>query len=472
MKLSTGIMAFCLAIPSLSVHASLSDLTKEFIDVNSSVQTNKTNIELSRLGLRAVEVSKSWALTGSGTYADSNLEPAFSFSSTVTDTKTTKSSVALSKSSFWGGEFSFSNTLNSIESGSTGTKTNGFSQTISYSQDIGANFLGRNDKLDIEIADATYKATKMSAASLIEADLFTFASAYSAARLRKSLYDMQKRAMDRALKREILVKRRVKDGLRERVDLYSAKAQTLTTKEEVQNAKANFLISLDSISQSVHRVVKDNEVDSFNFKSNNFAYLPKGELTKNKSVQTLDLQIKSLKSKVHQDTNNIFPSISLDTSYSSNDYDAKSSEALSNGIIGSDANEVSIGVNVTWTIGNEAQKNAKAINNIQLKLAQHKFDKTKVNISQTEKLFKERISLINLNLKSVTERRELVIKKLNEYNRLYKRGRADLEQVIRAEEDLINTEISFARYLSSREGLIYGLAGLYGTLTSELTQGN
>jgi len=458
-----------MAIPSFSVQASLPELAKEFIKSNTSVLTQKTSIELSKLGLNAVEESKNWALVGSAEYSDSTLESASSFALTGTDTKT--GSLTFSKSTFWGGEFAFVNSVTSLDVASTSTKTNNFSQALTYSQDIGANFLGRNDKLDLKIAKASYETQKMSGASEIESGLLKFVTAYSTARLNKSLFEMQKRALERAVKREKLVSRRVKDGLRERVDLFSAKTQTLSTKEEVQNSKTSFIISLDSLSQSIHRIVKNSEVDSFKLELNGFSYIPKGELQKNKSIQALKLNIKELQKQVEQDTNNIFPTISLDTSYTTNDYNSQASEAFSNGKLGSDNRELSVAVNLTWSLGNELQKINKATNNAQLKLAQYTTEKSEINLKQTELLFKKRISLINQNLKSVAQRRSLVVKKLNEYNRLYKRGRADLEQVIRAEEDLIQTEVSFARYLSSREALVYGLATLYGTLETELFKG-
>jgi outer membrane protein TolC len=59
---------------------------------------------------------------------------------------------------------------------------------------------------------------------------------------------------------------------------------------------------------------------------------------------------------------------------------------------------------------------------------------------------------------------------LKEYNRLYNRGRADLDQVIRAEETLINSEISLIRQQAEFEQRFGELSYLNGTLISTVLE--
>lgn len=97
-------------------------------------------------------------------------------------------------------------------------------------------------------------------------------------------------------------------------------------------------------------------------------------------------------------------------------------------------------------------------------------DKLKLNFLKSEESLLTQIDLLEKNLVSVKSRKDLALVALQEMTKLYNRGRADLDQVIRAEESLINTEKSFVQYLAQREGLIYKLASLYGTLEEYLTK--
>ena len=75
------------------------------------------------------------------------------------------------------------------------------------------------------------------------------------------------------------------------------------------------------------------------------------------------------------------------------------------------------------------------------------------------------LKILDQNLKSIVSRYNLAKSSLAEYNRLYSRGRVSLDQVIRSEEDLINTEKSFVQYKVQREKAYYSLLDIYGELT-------
>jgi outer membrane protein len=85
---------------------------------------------------------------------------------------------------------------------------------------------------------------------------------------------------------------------------------------------------------------------------------------------------------------------------------------------------------------------------------------------QSEKSIQDQIAILDTNILSAKRRLSLSKLALREYNKLYSKGRADLDQLIAAEETLINTEVNFIQYLAQRERLIHGLAFLYGNLKS------
>ena len=160
-----------------------------------------------------------------------------------------------------------------------------------------------------------------------------------------------------------------------------------------------------------------------------------------------------------------FPQIKLDASYKTNDYDADSgSTAFKEGVIGSKHKESSVGVTVTWPIGFKSDEVEKAKVKVQLSSAQMEQQKLKRSFEQNVSFLKSRLNLLEINISSALNRVKLANRVLVEYNKLYNLGRADIDQVIRAEEDLINTEKSFVQYLANRDSLLANMATLFGSL--------
>jgi len=82
----------------------------------------------------------------------------------------------------------------------------------------------------------------------------------------------------------------------------------------------------------------------------------------------------------------------------------------------------------------------------------------------------EQIVILKTNLVSINKRLELASMALDEYTKLYARGKADLDQVIRAEEDLINTQKSKIQYLSQINNLNFSKKSLTSDLYLALSQ--
>src|SRR5690606_38195973 len=95
-------------------------------------------------------------------------------------------------------------------------------------------------------------------------------------------------------------------------------------------------------------------------------------------------------------------------------------------------------------------------------------EKIEKNLNQTEVSLRKKKSIVESNIDSSRQRKEIATQVLREYNRLYKLGRADLDQLIRAEENLILREISYISYLADREIIVSELASLYGILEKYL----
>ncbi|MFT6604802.1 MAG: outer membrane protein TolC [Bacteriovoracaceae bacterium] len=350
--------------------------------------------------------------------------------------------------------------------------TNGFGQGLSYTQDLGANFLGRSYYSGLESIEEDYNSTKASIDNALQSSLYSFAVSYSQAKLNFSLLKLQEAARDRAKRRKELIRRRVRDGLKEKVDLIQARIELLSSEEQVKSAEMQRKSSLETLSNALHRNVNRIEVDPFDAKELDLNSIPAGTSAGNLEIQSLESKLKSLRSTKDQVDYSFWPTINAGITYNTNDFDNQKSTALDEGsLIGSrKADETVLSLNVVWSIGSESQKVSRALNNIDLRVTEMETKKLKLNFLKTEESLLTQLELLEKNLVSVKQRKELTKSALNEMTKLYNRGRADLDQVIRAEESLINTERNFIQYLAQRENLVYRLASLYGTLEEYLTK--
>lgn len=457
------------AVLPLSAQASLESLAKEFLEANSEVNTARANVNLSKLNVDTIRASKAWTLSLASEMLDSSKNSSATYNQL--NSKSTSHVLSLSKDLMWGGEVSLANIYSNKEGSDFGgsSKVYGFDQTLTYTQDIGANFLGRNDRLDVEIANRNYLTQKISSENSIENSLFNFSSFYIQAKLNRSLLDLQKEAGKRAQKREVLIRRRVKDGLREKVDLYLAQSSLLATREEVKNIRTNLASNLEALSNALHRNVKINEISVFNLGQDKLAKLPLGNIENNKEYETLKRSAETVMSGLNKSKNELLPTFKISTSYSTNEFANKGSTTISDGNLTSDNSAYTVGLNLAWSIGSQPQKLERAKYRIQLKDAVNKKGKVLKNFDNSEKTLLLKIKNIDYNINSAQERLNLSTKAFEEYNRLYSRGRTDLDQLIRSEENLINTEKSYASYLAKRETYIYALSRLYGNLQTQLT---
>ena len=130
------------------------------------------------------------------------------------------------------------------------------------------------------------------------------------------------------------------------------------------------------------------------------------------------------------------------------------------------AKEVSLMLN--WPIGNAPQK---ALRN-KLRASKTTLDAQKNLMARTLLLrsngIKKQINRLEEIVRSSHNRKKLATKIVDEMNNLYRKGKSNLDQVIRAEEDLIRVQTSFVRHLAQRDMLFYSLIHLHGNLDKHL----
>ena len=446
-----------------TLFANISKLSQELLIYNVDVLVLRAKLKSSKLDLDGVRVSKPWSVALTAAHDDSSLASTSSSSFNGSINTVTAS---IYKDFNWGGHFAFDN--NFLGYNSTSLTTNEFNQSFSYSQDLGTNFLGRDDRKEISIAEDVIKVTSINIEKQIEQILFKFYQNYNTCRLSKVLIKLEEEALKRAVKRRRLVARRLKDGLREKVDLYQAQIAELTQEEALKSERIKIKSELAKLSKSLHRLVNIDEISDISLDEFLLTAIPTGDLKNNKTNLALETKIKFIKNSISKVNYTFTPTISFSTQYKTNDLNEKEFEALGGGLVGSSNREIVLGLNLSWPLNFNIQQVAKAKLNVDLNVAMMNKEKTNQSFAQDAQSIKEQIKILDENITLAQKRRRYAKRALGEYNKLYNLGRANLDQVIRAEESLILTERQFARYLFSREQLMSLLVTIYGKLSNYL----
>ena len=442
--------------------AAENSLLKEYLQNNSSVRAAKFYVDESRAGIDAVKAKKDLGFNFNSTYYDNSLD------GTLTQTKSLIHTLAFNKDFFWGGHAGFSNEYGKIKlrnsSLMTGYEKYDFAQVFSYTQDLGSNFFGITDRLELTIAEQNWQWNQLLADHNVAAGLLQFYQAYLNARLNRTLVDLEQKAWQRAVEREKLIRRRVRDGLREKVDLYQAEMAQKALKEGGKTAQINLNSSLRELSELLHRKLNETEIELFDMDDLKLGQLPQGDWRLNKENLSLRKKVQLLEDSVRKVNYSFIPKIELASQYKTNKYDDQSGTAIDQGKLGGDNKEVTIALTISLPLGFGPQKAEKAKLFASLQSTRYEQEQKEHNLQNSEQLVQQQLEQLDQNISSVKDRLELADKVLREYNKLYNLGRADLDQVISAEEGLIGTEKSFIGYLVQRDNLLASLSFLYGNL--------
>ncbi len=454
-----------------NAESTLRDFVTELLTANSKVLESQTLFKQSKIDLKLHKASQNWSLFYDMGLKDSKLESAPFFTSSPQ--KNYNYTLGVKKNWYNGGELILSNTANMTKGsnpfGGLNGEINGFTQSISYSLDFGANFLGRRIKKEFQVLQEKKNLNKKRWALIEDEKILELSLNFTQVKLAISNVDLNTEALERAKKRERLIRSRVQDGLKLKVDLYQSEITTQAQKEALFSSIVLKDQSLETLGKQVHRAIEEREMTAFDFKKNETikkVLAQRGARKDNKSMIVLERQLAIVVSNLEISSYSRLPAIKMSASYLSNDYDSDLSKALDRGKIGADTREIQLSLNLNWSIGSESASLSKERYFLEESLIKRKKENLAKNILLSERTLLKKIEILNQNLESAQKRKSLARKVLKEYNKLYNRGRVDLDNVIRAEESLISTELSFVNFLSERNKASYQLAYLYGNIST------
>ncbi len=457
---------------STASFGNLKQLADEFLHSNINVYKAQQNVEKGIYDFKGLIKKRPFSVGLSSYYYKSDLEKVSPIMGG--DTENNVYTLFLSKDFIWGGNFTLSNELTKILPPSYGLREDRsqFKQNLGFKLDLGPNFFGRISRMDERSGEINLILTKTVSENIVENNLLIFFKVYLETSLNKTLLDLQLEAWDRAFKRKKLIMKRVRDGLREKVDLYLAKMEERTQDENVNLRRVNLIGSINNLSNLLHRDISGKEIEGIKFLlngNNSFFKVPSGTWESGNDKKVLDKKMDLVNNSFKTADLKVMPTITFEANYSTNKLEDKAIDSFSSGNLGSsDNNEFKVGVTLSMPIGFHLQKFARSKGAIDKMIIEAEKNKMEKNFYESEKSLKGQIVLMNKNIDSMKIKVALSRKVLNEYNKLYNLGRADLDQVLKAEEGLINTERSNADFLVKREIKILELATLYGRLKDYL----
>lgn len=458
--------------PSIT-HANLRELEREYFQKNLTLKQNLKKRESFFYDLERTIQKRPLSLMYNGSLTDSKLDSSSTLANR--NANTTIHSLSFIKDFIWGGQLKFENTFYKEERDLTNTAllfggdrtAQEFSQGVSYNQKLGKNFFGRIDFLERDLAEQVLKGATAQEELENEQDFLEFLNHYVIASMSKSFLDLQNKALERAGRRTELIQKMVRDGLKLQVDYLQAKMSQIGQSEAVISAQEELKNSLGNFSQYLHREVSESEIIKIEEEEFSFNSQHTNDLSKNKSLIFVSQNLLSADLAKRMIKSGIFPDIDLNLKYKTNEIDKTSSKAFSDGNLLNDKKETVVALNLIWPLGFGPNKAELSKKNVEIQSLNYQKEKIENNLKQLLNTSWNKLELLNENLKNVKERVTLARSVLKKFNELYNLGKKELDQVIRAEEDLIRTETSFATYLGKKAQLLAVLNQLKGTLVEQ-----
>jgi len=464
---------------SLTAKANFKELSNEFLRENASVQSLIGNSLKADQGIKFVESSLAPKFGGGASFVDNNSDSANAVNFAAG--KTTSVDLNFSKATSWGGVFSLNNSFEKVIQDPSriiifggDPEIHQFKQTISFATSLTRNIFGQEFDLNLNSSILNAEYVDLLSQSSLNDLMMQFSQAYSRAVLSKELFDLQARALERAKKRLVLVKRRVSDGINLKADLYRAESAKVFQEEQLDQAKQELNKALFSLSSHLHREVLVSEIGTVK----NITAAQEGIKNYSQSIKKEQPLIDSRKRfaenqelEKEKSARKMLPEMNFSVAYQTNDYDAESSNVFDKGNLGGDRNTLSVGLEFTYNFGRVSERASLTQAEINHNQALHQLSAAHENVKNRRLMLQENLRLSTNNIRKATRRVELSTSIINEYVKLFSLGRVTLDQVIQAEEDLINSERRLAQQVAANFTQFLELASLDYFLP-DLVEGN
>ncbi len=401
-----------------------------------------------------------------------NLFPQFAQRSTFL-----RASLGLSKETIWGGTFSFTQSFedqdisewpSSTITSFGGTDAYFFSNSLTYSQDLGKNLFGRTFRSQLKQAELGAQIAETNLEYVEESVLFQVFQAYLQAKLNKKLLEISEESLDRANKRRNLISKRFKDGVAIRADYYRSLNAFSRAEEALREAQVQLEKSLQNLNELVNQDIGLSMIMSYQTYKHLDVVAASQNYLKNKELELLNQRLMLAKEVLREYETQDNYDVSLNLSFSRtglrNSYDDSVSDAWDD----DNFQNESISLNVNIPLGTSADTYEKVNKSLDLKKSEYQRNISLKNIKRNDSILRAELTKLKENLKSAQNRLNFERKILKEQNKRYNRGQVDLDQVLTAEEALLDAERSYYQYFTRVLVLGLGINHIYGELKNSL----
>lgn len=420
---------------SSNVQASLRSVLEIGLKRNLQVEEARLSRLVSEKNSVIANAAYSLRLDFDGGYLDSNFErDPFSL---VDANEAWDFNLSLTKPFTWGGELELASGHRHLHPKSSVPESFLFQQRLTYTQDLGKDFFGRSMQDEVRAYAIDEKIAELELSLQEREQTLSLSRLYIQGVSMRSLRALEEAALKRAQKRLRYVDQQVKDGLRERVDSLRSKENLLARETALRDNEEQTWRIREQLASLM--AASATEVE---FKSESMSYdwtkvWTGWHLKENTDRQLLIRRLDALALRAQAKDRQDFADVNLVASYGSNNWELERSDAFSKGRLGQDRDEWSVGIKVSMPWGNEeAKAEAQKVRAQKMMLERYQANWDEVLV-HTARTFGERHKLLAKNLETAKERVKLASQALDAYNNLYSKGRANLEQVITAEEQLI-----------------------------------
>lgn len=445
---------------------------------SSEVQNAQVDTKKALLNTKLIESLNNFFIRADINY-NKGTNPAFLALQAQTTTQINPS-LTFGKKFSWGGELSFTSGVEysdisewdlGIRSGFANDSFYFARNTLTYTQDLGRNFLGDTYKSDLEKAKITSDIFKTQSIKVSEDKIVKVFTSYIRARLLKKLKILSSESFTRSKSRSNFITKRYKDGILTKADYLRAQGSTLASEDRLLDVKNQYLDVLNDLSDELDFEVNDTYIADFIISKNlsepesslNLENLDINLL--NKRLKASDLSLKKANAQSRAD-------VKLSLSFSRASSESSYSEAFDQSVNDDFYDSKRVSLNLIYPLGDSSSEINKEIELLENQKIRNNIKELKANISRKEKR-------LSLNLKDLVGKVATIKKRvslgkdlLQDQNKRYKRGQVDLDKVLSAEDELLLVEQEYYRSLSEIEILKARLWSIYGQASKALKEFN
>jgi outer membrane protein TolC len=421
----------------------------------SGILKKNTKLELSvnqsKLELDRLDASFSTFLNSGASFENGRRASVFAFNSQ--ETQAFSPYLTLGKQTWWGGDFSFTHSLNmqdvskwdpNLTSALSSDQIYFSSNTVSFSQDLSQLIWGNIYKSNLSETVAKIKISELELAKGNESTLYSIFATYLKLSFQKRALLLLQESLERSKSRVSLIEKRFQDGLAQKSDLFRTKAAFLDAENKVNEKELEIFQLTKNLELEVEQDFDQNYINLIEEVS--IADPPNDTLLSNLDLKSLEQKRLALKNSLDGLSTLGRPQINLKFSYTKTSVEDRFKESFKESFNEDDFDEKKVVLSVSYPFDSTSEVAEKST---QLEIKKNEIDvhllKKSIETQAINSL--SEIKSLNKIIKTSKQRINYSQVALNDLTRRYQTGRVDLDSLLNAEEELINSETLYYSYI-------------------------